>query len=238
MGGSVDLTNALRGVVKPFLDFFFPPTCLACQNLLSDTERHVCSSCWNSIPRLNSAHPIFCQTRDRLVESEAISELISVFLFEKEGAFQALAHALKYDGFKSVGHLMGRELGAAFLQSRMTADCVIPVPLHRVKFRERGFNQAEMIARGFSEVTGIRVRTDILRRRRYTKTQTKLDQEQRKKNVEEAFSVSMTSRILEGETCILVDDVITTGATIVACGEILRKAGFEQIIAASPALAE
>jgi ComF family protein len=181
---------------------------------------------------------LFCQTRDRLVESEVISELISVFLFEKEGAFQALAHALKYDGFRSVGLLMGRELGNAFEKSGITAECLVPVPLHRVKLRERGFNQAEVIARGISDVTGIPVRTDILRRSRYTQTQTKLDQEQRRKNVEEAFSVSMTSSILEGGTCILVDDVITTGATIVSCGETLRKAGFQQIIAASPALAE
>ena len=234
----MDLTNAVRGTLKPFLDFIFPPTCLACSNLLLDTERHVCTSCWNSIPRLHSAHPLFCQTRDRLVESEVIAGLISVFLFEKEGVFQALAHGLKYDGFKSIGRLMGRELGNVFQKSGMKAECLVPVPLHRVKMRERGFNQADMIARGLSDVTGIPVRTDILRRSRYTQTQTKLDQEQRKKNVEDAFAIPESSHVPLGGTCILVDDVVTTGATIVACGEALHKAGFERVIAASLALAE
>jgi len=224
MGGSVDLTNAVRGILKPAVDFIFPPTCLSCKVLLSETERHVCLSCWCSMPRLSHIHPLYCQTRDRLVESEVITELLSVFLFEKEGVFQALAHALKYDGFRSVGLLMGRELGAAFLTSRIGADCLIPVPLHRVKFRERGFNQAEVIARGVSELTGIPVRTDVLRRSRYTQTQTRLDQEQRRKNVEEAFSISTNVSIPGNGRCILVDDVITTGATIISCGDALHEA--------------
>ena len=234
----MDLINAVRGTLKPFLDFVFPPTCLACKNLLLDTEHHVCNSCWNSVRRLNVVHPLYCQTRDRIVESEVITELVSVFLFEKEGVVQSLAHALKYDGFRSVGFLMGRELGMALVQSGMTAACIIPVPLHRTKLRERGFNQAEEIARGVTEVTGIPLRTDILRRTRFTQTQTKLDHEQRRKNVEEAFSVSISSFQLPYKTCILVDDVITTGATIVACGEALRKAGFERVFTASVALAE
>jgi ComF family protein len=234
----LNLTNAFRGALKPFLDFVFPPTCLACKNLISDTERHVCSSCWDSIPRLNSAHPLFCQTRDLLVETEVITELVSVFLFEKESAMQALAHALKYDGFKSVGFLMGRELGIALVQSGMTAACIIPVPLHRTKLRERGFNQAEEIARGVAEVTGIPVRTDVLRRTRFTQTQTKLDHEQRKKNVDDAFSVSTPSSVLQGKTCILVDDVITTGATIEACAQEMINAGATSVIAASAALAQ
>lgn len=231
-------SSIVRGVFKPFLDFVFPPTCLACNNVLLEDERHVCPACWNSIPRLSTVHPLYCQTRDRLLDSEVVSELFSLFLFEKEGVFQSLVHALKYDGFRSVGHLLGYELGNLILRETAGADCVIPVPLHRVKLRERGFNQAEVIARGFSARTGIPVRTDIIRRSRYTLTQTKLDQEQRKKNVAEAFSVSISTPIPEGGRCILVDDVITTGATIVSCGEALQQAGFRQIVAASLALAE
>lgn len=198
----------------------------------------MCNSCRASIPRLHSSHPIFCQTRDRLVDSEVIADLVSVFLFEKGGAFQSLAHALKYDGFESVGIRIGRELGDLVLRFRIAADVLIPIPLHRVKFRERGFNQAEAIAKGVSEITGIPVRADILCRVRYTQTQTKLDQEQRKKNVEEAFSVSRASHGTAGGTVILVDDVITTGATIVAAAQTLRTGGFGKVIAASLALAE
>jgi len=234
----MDLTTAVGTLFRPFLDFVFPPTCLACGCLLAKEERHVCNACWASIPRLHSGHPLFCQTRDRLIDSEVIADLVSVFLFEKEGAFQSLAHALKYDGFESVGIRIGRELGDLLLRFRIEADVLIPIPLHGVKFRERGFNQAETIAQGVSEITGIPVRTDILRRIRYTQTQTKLDQEQRKKNVEDAFSVSGATNVTTGGTVILVDDVITTGATIVAAAQALRTRGSRKLIAASLALAE
>ncbi len=234
----MSITTAVRGAFRPFLDFVFPPTCLSCGNALAETERHVCQACLSTIPRLHSNHPLYCHTRDRLIESEVIAGLVSLFLFEKQGTFQALAHALKYDGFKSVGLMLGRDLGAEIKRCGMKVDCLIPVPLHHVKLRERGFNQAEAIARGASETSGIPVQTEILRRVRYTQTQTKLDQDQRKKNVEDAFSISDLGRRQTGMSAILIDDVITTGATIVAAGEALRKGGFEMVTAASLALAE
>ncbi len=226
------------GLAKSILDFVYPPTCVSCRTLLQENDRHLCSKCWASIPRLTAGHPLFCETLDRLVESNVLSGLVSSFLFEKEGAFQALVHALKYDGYVSVGLLLGRELGKAVMNSSIKPDCLIPVPLHLMKLRERGFNQAEAIARGISEVTGTPVRTDILRRSRNTQTQTKLDKEQRKQNMHDAFVIVAGSTLHGGRTCLLVDDVITTGATIVAGGVALQEAGFEKIYAASSALAE
>ncbi len=238
MGGAVDFANLARGAFRPFLDFVFPPTCLGCGNLLSGTEHHVCTPCWDSIPRLHGAHPLYCQTRDRLVDTEVIADLVSVFLFEQAGVVQALAHALKYSGFRSVGRTMGYELGSALVRSGIGADLLIPVPLYRSKLRERGFNQAEEIALGAADVTGIQVRNDVLSRIRATRTQTKLDHTQREKNVAGAFSVSVSPSGIANLRCVLIDDVITTGATIGACAQELTDFGARSVIAASVALAE
>jgi ComF family protein len=120
----------------------------------------------------------------------------------------------------------------------VTGDYLVPIPLHRRKLRERGYNQAELIACGMSEVTGIPVRTDLVRREKFTQTQTMLSLEERKKNMDDAFEVvPVATRNLENKTCILVDDVITTGSTILSCARELRDAGASRIIAASSALA-
>lgn len=119
------------------------------------------------------------------------------------------------------------------------ADVLIPVPLHKAKFRERGFNQAECIARGIADRTGWRVEPNALIRKRYTQTQTKLDIAERQKNMEDAFTVPPKRKpLVSGGTCVVVDDVITTGATILACADALLAAGARTIIAASAALAE
>jgi ComF family protein len=121
----------------------------------------------------------------------------------------------------------------------VTGDYLVPIPLHRRKLRERGYNQAELIADGMSEVAGIPVRTDLVRRKKVTQTQTMLSLEERKKNMDDAFEVvPVAIRNLENKTCILVDDVITTGSTIISCARELRAAGASRTVAASSALAE
>jgi ComF family protein len=146
---------------------------------------------------------------------------------------------MKYEGFEKLGIRLGRELGRAVQSAGIQADCLIPIPLHKRKFRERGYNQAELIARGVSEVTGIPVRTDIVRRWRFTETQTKLDLEQRKKNMEDAFELMPgAASFVNGTTLLIIDDVVTTGATIISCARELVDAGASGIITGSLALAQ
>lgn len=146
---------------------------------------------------------------------------------------------MKYEGFEKLGVWLGRELGRAIQSTGLQADCLIPIPLHKRKFRERGYNQAELIARGTSEITGICVRSDIVRRWRFTDTQTKLNIEQRKKNMDDAFEVVPGKEsAVHHMRCIIVDDVITTGATIQSCAGELHAAGASRVIAASLALAK
>ena len=228
-----------RSFADVLLDFVFPRVCLNCQSLLPDAAEYVCPSCWNSIVRLHARHELYLETREKLIADGNVSELVSCFMFQTEGALQALIHALKYEGFERSGVWLGKELGSAVVDRQIRADLLIPIPLHKRKFRERGYNQAEAIARGVSRVTGIPVRSDIVRRTRFTETQTKLNLEARQKNMEDAFAVvSKNSGVLKGSSCILVDDVITTGATLNACAETLLNAGASKVIAASIALAQ
>ena len=145
---------------------------------------------------------------------------------------------MKYEGFEKLGVWLGRELGRAIGSAGQRADGLIPIPLHKRKFRERGYNQAELIARGVSEEIGIPVRTDLVRRWRFTETQTQLSLEQRQKNMEDAFEiVSDNQTEVSGKEYLIVDDVITTGATITSCARELVGAGALRVIAASSALA-
>jgi ComF family protein len=229
-------TNRL---ISPFLDFLYPPICIACNRPLSDGNQKVCSGCWNAIPRVTKDLPLYQQTRSKLLLEGNIHDLISCFIFEKEGPFQHIIHALKYKEYKSVGVDLGKHIGEALKEWRLEVDILIPVPLHRIKQRERGYNQSEFIARGIASIINKPVVQNAVRRSRDTQTQTKLHIEERRKNMESAFElVPHSSKILSEKRCLLVDDVITTGATTNACAQVILLAGAAKIIAASAALAE
>jgi ComF family protein len=221
------------------LDFLYPPICIACNTLLPDGRQKVCPDCWGAIPRVTTLHPLYQQTYVKLCEAGMITDLVSCFVFEKEGSFQHIAHALKYKEYKSLGIDLGVFIGKTMNEWDMGADILIPVPLHPIKHRERGYNQSEFIARGIASVVGRPLVLNAVRRSRYTQTQTKLNIEERRKNMDRAFElIPATSQILEGKICLLIDDVITTGATTNACAQVIRSAGAAKIIAASAALAE
>ncbi len=238
MGMVQSLHSFVKPVVVSFLDFIYPPSCLSCQSSQLDGQRHVCPQCWDSIERITQSHPLFMETRTKLVEGD-VSNLVSMYVFEKEGTLQQIMHALKYQGYTLLGVELGRRLGKVLVERDVRVDYVIPVPLHRRKERERGYNQAERIARGLSDVTGLELRSDLFRRKKYTQTQTQLNLEQRKENMEDAFEIDKKGEaILDGKSCLIVDDVITTGATITACASLLKSAGSTHVIACSAALAK
>jgi ComF family protein len=231
-----DLTNRLA---SPFLDFLYPSVCIACNKPLPDGSQKVCADCWDAIPHVTKNLPLYQETRAKLLSEGDISDLVSYFVFEEEGPFQYIVHALKYKEYKSVGIDLGMRLGNALKEWGLNVDILIPIPLHRIKHRERGYNQSEFIARGISSVIGKPVVPNAVRRTRHTQTQTKLNIEERRKNMEHAFElIPHSSDILLGKKCLLVDDVITTGATTNSCAQVVLSAGAAKIIAASAALAK
>jgi ComF family protein len=189
-------------------------------------------------------HPgdeLYRQFLARLTGTGLISRLFSPFYFEKEGKLQSIIHGLKYQGYTSLGVKAGRKIGGLIktADDMPKADVLLPVPLHPLKKRERGYNQSELICQGIEEVTGISVRTDLLHRKKYTVSQTQLSFEERKENVGDAFEINEKRRDdISGKSIILVDDVITTGSTINACARELRNAGANEVYAAAIALAK
>ena len=226
-------------LISPFLDFLYPPVCIACNAPLLDGSQNVCSDCWDAIPRVTKHLPLYQQTRTKLLGEGYISDLVSCFVFEKEGPFQHIVHALKYKEHTSLGRDLGICIGEAMKDNCLEVDILIPVPLHRIKYRERGYNQSEFIARGIASTVNKPLVLNAVRRIRNTQTQTKLNSLERRENMERAFELTPHSyHILSGKRCLLVDDVITTGATTNACAQELCSGGAEKIIAASAALAE
>jgi ComF family protein len=225
--------------IHPFLEFLYPPSCLICHQPPHEAGQKICASCWNSIQQLSRTHPLYVETRQKLLRDHDIDDLVSCYVFEKDGAFQSIAHALKYQEFKSLGSELGRQVRSTMQQWQIDVDVIIPVPLHKQKFRERGYNQAEYIARGISSVIQKPVLNTAVQRKRYTQTQTKLSAEERRRNMQDAFEIADQNKAaITDRTCLLVDDVITTGATTISCAKVLAAGGAKAIIAASSALAQ
>jgi ComF family protein len=234
------LSVLYRGAILPVRDFIYPPVCLTCDAMLAGGEERVCARCWNSIPGIEPGHPVWTELAAKLRAEGVVQDLLSCYLFEKEGKLQEILHLLKYKGMSSLGELLGREVGKRMLLNPefRSPDSLIPVPLNKLKQRERGYNQADAICRGISAETRIRVEGSLLIRRRYTESQTELDRAQRRENVRGAFALSpKRAREVKGRCIVLVDDVITTGSTMSACASELLKNGAERVLAVSAALA-
>jgi ComF family protein len=168
-----------------------------------------------------------------------ISGFTSLFVFEKEKELQHIIHGLKYDGKFQIGLFLGRLIAKELSRQldEWKIDFIIPVPLHHLKRAERGYNQAEFIAKGIRSVLKIPINTNSIKRKRFTETQTSLKLVERKENLKDAFTIKRKNN-LKGKTILLLDDVITTGATISECGKILLDKGTANIYAASVAIAD
>jgi ComF family protein len=167
----------------------------------------------------------------------AVTSAMSEFYFSKGSIVQNLIHEFKYKGNKIVGHYLGNLIGKSLLNSnRFHIDGIIPIPLFEKKEKKRGFNQAEILCKGISEIMNVPIIKKNVIRTVPTKTQTRKGRLERWQNVEKTFSVSDT-RNLQGKHILLVDDVITTGATLEACASEILKIENVRISIATLAMA-
>lgn len=162
-----------------------------------------------------------------------------MYYFEKDKTVHKIIHSIKYKKRFQTGIYFGKKFGCIHFDS-LTAekiDYIIPVPLHPLKKAERGYNQSEYISKGISKSSGIKLNCNIVKRIRYTRSQTMLTIEERKKNMKGAFEVkTKMKKIIDGKNILLFDDVITTGATIAECAKELKNAGANKVVAASLSL--
>ncbi|HLF15608.1 MAG TPA: ComF family protein [Bacteroidota bacterium] len=229
--------TVLRGVA----DVFYPPLCLICQHAPVGPRERICAGCRSTMRSVDPSHPLRREAEAKLTSGGTVDGFLPLFLFEKEGALQQALHLMKYSGMHSLGAMFGREMGArmASMPGYRAADCLVPVPLHSARRRERGYNQSERICSGIGEVTGKPILTGTLLRRRNTPSQTALKLHEREDNVKGAFRVPRgREKLLRGKSVILVDDVMTTGSTLLACADALRAAGARAILVATVAVAD
>jgi len=216
-------------MLRTLLDLLYPRTCLSCAELLQTGELDLCARCERTIERAK----VETLTRGPL------SEIVALFIFEEHSPSRVLLHTLKYGAMPSLGTRLGRALGELVVERGIRADLVIPVPLSRRKKRERGFNQAARVGGGVSAATGIPMAEDLVQRIRDTASQTTLSAEARSQNVRGAFAVSPAGvKTLDGTSCLLIDDVVTTGATVLECASVMRSAGASRVIACAVAIAK
>lgn len=169
-----------------------------------------------------------------------ITKAFSCFHFKEESIVQMLIHELKYQNKRTIGILLGEIVGNAVKHDAdfTSVDALLPVPLHKIRLRERGYNQSELIAKGINRVIGVKVINDMLIRKRNTQTQTKLNLEQRTENVKDAFVINEKYKnFVVGKKFVIVDDVITTGSTVNECAKELIRSGASQVLALSVAVA-
>jgi len=237
----------LTAVLRRVEDFFIPPLCIVCDETLEDGGgRWLCRTCLDRLAANHTSRNACPRCAQNRVKHECGCEFAWDFPFEKvfsvydyDDIVRAVAQHIKYRGKKRLAHYLG-VIAAPYVPLDFLdgADIVIPVPLHRRRQRKRGYNQAEVFARGlldgFGAGTCRELRTDLLSRVKNTGTQTALDRDSRKENLAGAFAASSVGvEALKGKTVILVDDIFTTGATVEACTDELLRAGCSAVRALS-----
>jgi ComF family protein len=217
-----------------FISLLFPRLCYGCGNHLLRNENIICTECYVVIPRTNY-HNQENNPVAQLLWGRCLVEKAAAFSFYNKGSrIRNLIHNLKYKGIKEIGYELGRIYGLSLKSSGFTEDIdmIIPVPLHPVKQRKRGFNQSETISSGIADATGLTVDTDSLVRVSVTATQTKRSRYDRWTNVEGVFQVLDPIKI-KGKHVLIVDDVITTGSTVESCiNELLKVEGVKVSVVA------
>ena len=212
-------------VLYAWLGFLYPPHCVLCKTALSQNPG-LCSGC---------AEMVGCATPEKSV-GLTLNGVDIFVLKEFNDPIRELVHMLKYQGKTLPGRLLGRALGQSLAKSLdAQADwVVVPVPLHSARKRERGYNQSAVIARALGGELGLETREKVIKRVRHTPSQTKLDRQARAQNVDTAFRVRQ-GQFVKGRRIVLVDDVVTTGATVCACAKVLMLEGAKQVVVAAVA---
>ena len=217
-------------MLRDFIALFFPNTCTTCKGALGKGEPYVCTACQLDLPKTKNyevAVPAFSNRFSGLIH---YGEVLVYLYFSKKGKTQQLLHALKYQNKPEVGELLGKWYGYDLLLAghKNRFDVIIPVPLHKSKLRKRGYNQSEHFAYGLAEALGMNVELEVLERVRAGESQTKKNRMERWENVSKTYGIKNTEKI-KNQRVLLVDDVLTTGSTLMACAALLLDAGSASI---------
>lgn len=229
----------LRRLISGFVDIVYPRRCLGCKNKLeaSPVDGLICRDCWGNIKR---NVPPFCHSCGRHLEKANFSKNICAHCIKKNlhfdrafspcvytGVIKELIHEFKYKGKDYLGFPLSKLMIEFIREYNLPMDCldfIVPIPLHKTRLREREFNQAEVLSKYISEEFKGKLLADALLRHRLTKTQTDLETDERLLNVKDSFLVNRLEDV-KGKNLLIVDDVLTTGATASCAAQTLKRAG-------------
>ncbi|WP_239022848.1 ComF family protein [Pontibacter mangrovi] len=226
---------------EDLLSLLFPESCYACSGSLARGEKYICTGCSVKLPYTDfhehgatELNPL----QRRFWGKVPVRFAFSYLYFMPKGRVQRLLHQLKYKGAKELGEHLGQRYGSLLSdhQYNQQFDLIVPVPLHKNKLRRRGYNQAEHFAIGLSQSMEVPYNGKAILRNTHTSTQTRKSRLDRWQNVEQVFEVARPELVL-GKHVLLVDDVLTTGATLEACARALLAAGASEVSIATIAAA-
>lgn len=209
VAGLLAYNRLLRRLLHTAFDLIFPPRCSGCGRV----DTMWCINCQNEL--------VNTPLTTRLRHAPMLEVIASTGLHS--GKLQSAVHALKYDGVRPLADVLAQRLALCLWELEWTFDILVPVPLHTTRFQERGYNQSQEISAALATCLRIPSIPDALHRIRDTGSQVGLNKQQRLTNVADAFRADPT--LVQNQTILLIDDVFTTGATLVACAEALRHAG-------------
>ena len=209
------------------LDLISPRLCVICGHRLSVTDEVICSKCNLHLPRTFFQQDPYENVMAKLFWGQIpVERAAALFYFEAHAETANIIYELKYKNHPEIGEVMGRMMAKELLSSGFFEgiDAIVPVPLARKRQRQRGYNQSMEIARGVSAVTGLPIYNKVVRRTVFEGSQTNKGRWERNENVEKVFELADDDNI-DGKHLLIIDDVVTTGATVIACAKELVKAG-------------
>ena len=215
----------IKTIANSILHVFYPQYCIKCNSSFISNKQMLCNECLHQMPLTNFEN-IANNEIDKLFWGKLkVEHGFALGYFNRGGIFQNLVHQLKYSSNKDAGLILGNLMGEAILNNEFykKLDVVIPLPLHPLKMAKRGFNQAEIIAQGIADKCNIPMLNKVAQRRVNTSTQTAKTRGERFENMRNVFFIK-NMELLKNKHVLLVDDIITTGASLEACGAVILTA--------------
>jgi ComF family protein len=217
-------------IFQSFIDLIFPRICAGCQQPLQLNEELLCTDCRFDLPKTNSHLEVDKKLVNKFAGKVKLEHSLAYLKFVKGGKVQRIMHEIKYKDNQELGEMLGRMYGSELREIGFSTqfDVILPVPLHKKRLIIRGYNQSDCLAKGLAESLGIEWRDDVLKRGIETETQVAKSRLERYENMQDVFYVENFEG-LEDKRIVVLDDTLTTGATLESCVLALNDAGAKNV---------